>query len=152
MSASRLCSFIKPSAEDGGSSKRSLGHQCQYTVDAPRVFPYEDGHAFSPVVSLQNLDEAGVLSPGSMVGNFHPFDRGGPRPFSEISEDWTGNRSTATRVRYGSGCRRPDARCYSEVGRFCPYLSIRSRRIFDSSVWRGIPSFVAAPEGPDMRP
>jgi hypothetical protein len=27
-----------------------------------------------------------------------------------------------------------------------------SRRIFDSNVWRGIPSFAAAPEGPDIRP
>src|SRR5215470_18019314 len=27
-----------------------------------------------------------------------------------------------------------------------------SRLIFDSSVWRGIPSFAAAPEGPDIRP
>ena len=27
-----------------------------------------------------------------------------------------------------------------------------SRRIFDSNVWRGMPSFAAAPEGPDIRP
>lgn len=28
-----------------------------------------------------------------------------------------------------------------KVGCFCPYLSMPNRRIFDSSVWRGIPSF-----------
>ena len=43
-------------------------------------------------------------------------------------------------------------RCYLAVGRFCPYLSMPRRRIFDSNVWRGIPSFAAAPEGPDIRP
>src|SRR6266446_6305534 len=31
-------------------------------------------------------------------------------------------------------------------------LLIPRRRIFDSSVWRGIPSLLAAPEGPDTRP
>ena len=41
---------------------------------------------------------------------------------------------------------------YLEVGGFCPYLSMPSRRIFDSSVCRGIPSFAAAPEGPEIRP
>jgi len=48
--------------------------------------------------------------------------------------------------------RRPRARRYLEVGGFCPYLSMPSRLIFDSSVCRGIPSFAAAPEGPAMRP
>jgi hypothetical protein len=38
------------------------------------------------------------------------------------------------------------------VGLFWPYLSMPSRRIFDSKVWRGIPSFAAAPEGPEIRP
>ena len=33
-----------------------------------------------------------------------------------------------------------------------PVLSMPSRLIFDSSVCRGIPSFAAAPEGPEMRP
>jgi hypothetical protein len=49
-----------------------------------------------------------------------------------------------------SGWRAVQA--YLEVGRFCPYLSMPSRRIFDSSVWRAIPSFAAAPEGPEIRP
>src|SRR5215813_3293156 len=49
-------------------------------------------------------------------------------------------------------CQREAVRCYFEVLHFCPYLSMPSRRIFDSSVWRGIPSFAAAPEGPDIRP
>ena len=40
------------------------------------------------------------------------------------------------------------AEVYVERGRFCPYLSMPSRLIFDSSVCRGIPSFAAAPEGP----
>src|SRR5215469_15016110 len=46
----------------------------------------------------------------------------------------------------------PQVRCYLVGGRFWPYLSRPSLRIFDSSVWRGIPSFAAAPEGPDIRP
>src|SRR5215831_8259458 len=41
---------------------------------------------------------------------------------------------------------------YLEAARLDPYLSMPSRRIFDSSVWRGIPSFAAAPEGPEIRP
>jgi hypothetical protein len=49
-------------------------------------------------------------------------------------------------------CRGAAVRNYLEVGRFCRYLPMPSRRIFDSSVWRGIPSFAAAPEGPDIRP
>jgi hypothetical protein len=36
---------------------------------------------------------------------------------------------------------------YLEVGRFCPYLSMPSRWIFDSNVWRGIASFVLTPWG-----
>ena len=43
-------------------------------------------------------------------------------------------------------------RRYLDVGCFRPYLSMPRRLIFDSSVCRGIPSFAAAPEGPDMRP
>jgi len=41
---------------------------------------------------------------------------------------------------------------YLGVGIFWPYLSIPRRRIFDSSVCRGIPSFAAAPDGPEIRP
>jgi hypothetical protein len=41
------------------------------------------------------------------------------------------------------------ARCYLVVGGFCPYLSMPSRRIFDSSVCSGIPSFV--PERGNLR-
>ena len=33
-----------------------------------------------------------------------------------------------------------------------PILIEPNRRILDSNVWRGIPSFAAAPEGPDIRP
>jgi Tetracyclin repressor-like, C-terminal domain len=43
-------------------------------------------------------------------------------------------------------------RRYWEVAGFRPYLSRPSRLIFDSSVCRGIPSFAAAPEGPEIRP
>ena len=39
-----------------------------------------------------------------------------------------------------------------EVSGFRPYLSRPSRLILDSSVCRGIPSFAAAPEGPEIRP
>jgi hypothetical protein len=39
-----------------------------------------------------------------------------------------------------------------EGNRLCRYVSMPSRLIFDSSVWRGIPSFAAAPDGPDIRP
>jgi len=35
--------------------------------------------------------------------------------------------------------------------RFGPYLSMPRRLIFDSSVYRGIPSFAAAPEGSEIR-
>jgi len=35
--------------------------------------------------------------------------------------------------------------------RFGPYLLMPRRLIFDSSVYRGIPSFAAAPEGPEIR-
>ena len=45
--------------------------------------------------------------------------------------------------------RKPGA--YLE-SRFCPYLLMPNRRIFESRVWRGIPSFAAAPEGPAIRP
>jgi hypothetical protein len=37
-----------------------------------------------------------------------------------------------------------------QVRNRCQFMP--SRRIFDSSVWRGIPSLAAAPDGPDTRP
>ena len=76
------------------------------------------------------------------------------------SKDATGPGSSASKQRVGIHHihqRAPLLHCvtpfgYLGVGRFCPYLSMPSRWIFDSSVWRGIPSFAAAPEGPEIRP
>ncbi len=51
------------------------------------------------------------------------------------------------------GCRRhqqlPTGRRYRARNES---LSMRSALIFDSSVWRGMPSFAAAPERPEIRP
>src|SRR5215467_6182640 len=47
-------------------------------------------------------------------------------------------------------CRRKPGAYFES--RFCPYLLMPNRRIFESRVWRGIPSFAAAPEGPAIRP